>query len=84
MKTIHLLSAIAVAALLAGCGGGGGDTPAPVAASDAVPDSASTSAEGMTAWLAALSLEDAEAKEPLDASRFNPASAEEAEPLALN
>lgn len=83
MKTIHLLSAFVAAALLAGCGGGG-DAPAPVAASDSVPDSASTSAEGMASWLTALSQEDAETKEPLDASRFNPAAADGDEPQKLN
>jgi hypothetical protein len=83
MKTIHLLGAVVAATLLAGCGGGGGEAPAP-AASDTVPDSASMSAEGMTAWLSALAREDAESKEPLDVGRFNPASAEDTEPQVLN
>lgn len=83
MKTSSSMIVLVAAALLAGCGGGGGD-PAPIAASDAVPDAASASAEGMVAWIAALGGEDTESKEPLDLVRFNPAAADDTEPLALD
>ena len=77
-----LLAATGAALLLAACGGGGGvDLPAP---SDAVPDSANASPEGMVRWLQALAEdEQADAKEPVDATRFAPPRPDDAEPVAL-
>jgi ABC-type glycerol-3-phosphate transport system substrate-binding protein len=83
MKTKTLLAAFAAATLLAACGGGGGD-PAPVAASDAVPASASQSDAGLMAWLKALVAGDAQGKEPLDMSSFQPTAADDSEPVALD
>jgi hypothetical protein len=70
-----------VVVLAAACGGGNDSTP--VAATDAVPDSASQSALGMTTWLKALSNDPTEVKEPLDVTTFAPAASESTEPEAL-
>lgn len=70
-----------VVVLASACGGGNDTTP--VAATDAVPDSASQSAVGLTAWLKALSNDPTELKEPLDLASFAPVASETAEPEAL-
>lgn len=67
-----------VVVFVTACGGGNDTTP--VAATDAVPDSASQSAAGMTAWMKALSNDPTEVKEPLDVARFAPPASETAEP----
>ena len=70
-----------VVVIVSACGGGNDTTP--VAATDAVPDSASQSAAGMTGWLTALSKDATDVKEPLDVARFTPAPSETAEPETL-
>ncbi len=86
-KRIFLLGqAFAVAALLAACGGGGDDTmppappPPPPGPLEQVPDSASASTAGMSAYLATLSTLAPEDKDPVDVSSFNPPSPDDAEP----
>jgi hypothetical protein len=78
-----LIVAAAAALLLAACGGGGNGVDDVPAASDAVPDSASASVEGMVRWMKALAAEDNEGREPLDAARFAPPKPDDAEPVAL-
>lgn len=79
-QTQWMLSLVVV--LATACGGGNDSTPV-AAATDAVPDSASQSAAGMTAWLKALSNDPTEVKEPLDVARFAPPVSEAAEPETL-
>jgi hypothetical protein len=78
------LFAAAAALSLGGCGGHSA-SPAPASAStadplSAVPGSASQSVDGMVGYLAALATLDADAREPVDASRFNPPVPEDSEP----
>jgi hypothetical protein len=83
MNTLTRLALCVTVALVSACGGGS-PAPAPVAASDAVPDAASQSAQGMADWMTQLAGDTtAEAKAPLDVSRFVPPTAEDAEPVAL-
>lgn len=86
MNKPSLIAVFTAAALLAGCGGGGSDaTPVPPpAATDAVPDSASASAQGLKSYLMALSRLLPEDAEPLDLSGFAPQTSDDAEPEAVD
>jgi len=81
-----LISVFSCVALLSACGGGSDDapSPAPPAATDAVPDSASASAAGLKDYLMALSTMLVEDKEPVDLSRFTPPTPEDTEPEPLS
>jgi|EndMetStandDraft_4_1072995.scaffolds.fasta_scaffold389929_2 hypothetical protein len=85
MKKSSLIAGAAVAVLLAGCGGGGGGDamPAPPAATDAVPASASQSVAGMMGYLVALAAAMADEKEALDVSAFAPPQPDDAEPATV-
>jgi hypothetical protein len=72
---------VAGAALVAACGGGGGDVPS--LPTDVVPDSASASPGGMTDWLMALAATAPEDQEALDISRFTPPRPDDTEPVPL-
>ena len=86
MNKPSLIAVFTSAALLAGCGGGGSDAPAapPPAATDAVPDSASASTQGLKSYLMALSKLLPEDAEPLDLSSFAPQTSDDAEPEAVD
>jgi len=77
----NLLLSASMALLLAACGGGS-DAPPPDPTA-AVPDSASQSSAGMTAWLEQLAGASADSKDPVDATRFTPPTPEDTEPEAL-
>ena len=83
MKRIAFLAAVAAVASLAGCGGGGSSS-APVAATDAIPASATQSAQGLTNYLVDLSKDDSETKDPLDLSNFVPATSDTDEPQPVS
>jgi hypothetical protein len=73
---------------LAACGGGGGyaEPVAPPAAIDALPVTAAQSAEGLASYLTALaqvSVEVADAHEPLALGDFAPTLVDDAEPVAV-
>ena len=72
--------ALVSALLLVACGGGG---DAALAATDAVPDSASASSEGMVAYLDQLAKALPDDREPLDIVGWKPPTSETAEPVAL-
>jgi hypothetical protein len=82
IATLAVLLAAVVG--LAACGGGGGDSPPPPAVTDAIPDSASQTLDGMTGYLSALTAAEADDKEPLALDRFAPQQSETDEPRALN
>ena len=84
-NTTTLITVFAAAALLAGCGGGGGSTemPAP-AATDAVPDSASATTQGLRVYLSDLSAMPVDTKEPLDLGTFAPKTSDDTEPDAVS
>ena len=74
--------ALAATAVLSACGGGSGtpaDMPAP-AATDAVPSSASASAQGLKNYLVDLSAMPVNTKEPVDLGSFAPKTTENTEP----
>ena len=79
-KSTQLLCSAAAAVLVAACGGGSGDAPAPPAATDAVPASASQSVPGLMSYLGALTVIVAEDKESLDVSNFTPPQPDDTEP----
>ncbi len=85
MNRIHIGVIAAAALALTGCffGGGGNDAPVPPLAGDAVPESASKSAQGMVDWIVALAGEDTGTRDPVDAAPFAPPLPEDAEPLPL-
>ena len=78
----NVFVALACAALLGACGGGGGDTPV-TPSTDAVPDEASTSATGMSDWLKLLAATAPEDREALDVARFAPPQPDDTEPVAV-
>jgi hypothetical protein len=79
----HLFACVfGAAALLAGCGGGGGDeTPAPTAQ---VPASANASVGGFIAYLKALVAAPASMLEPVDVSGVVPPTDETSEPQVVD
>ena len=81
MQTFLIICAAAF--MTSACGGGSSNDSPPPAATDAVPDSASQSADGMNAWLTALSNDATDVKEPLDLARFTPRTSDDTEPSAL-
>ena len=83
MKTTTTLVCLAAALLAGACGGGGGDAPPPPA-TEAIPDSASQTLDGMTGYLTALVASPADDKEPLSLDRFAPRVSETDEPRSLN
>ena len=84
MNKTNLLLCSVAAVLLAACGGGGsGDAPAPPAATDAVPASASQSVPGLMSYLGALTVIAAEDRESLDVSSFTPPQPDDTEPETL-
>ena len=75
---------LAVAALLAACGGGGAPAgPAEAGPLDAVPTSAGQSATGMAGYLKALSVLAPEDREPLAVDGFAPPAPDDAEPVPV-
>jgi ABC-type glycerol-3-phosphate transport system substrate-binding protein len=83
MKKTTLLLCSAAAVLLAACGGGSDETPAPPAATDSVPTSASQSVPGLMSYLLALTVIAAEDKESLDVSSFSPPQPDDTEPETM-
>jgi len=86
MNHTNFLTLCVATALLGACGSSD-DASAPVppvAASDAIPDTASQSAAGMVSWINRLAAEEAQAKEALDVAKFAPPTADNTEPLVLN
>jgi predicted small lipoprotein YifL len=79
MKKLTLSCVAAASLALAACGGGG----SPPAATDAVPDSASQSSQGMVDYLLALAKDKSETKEALDVSKWIAPTSETEEPVAL-
>ena len=76
------LALAALAAGLAGCGGGSSEeTPVMPAATDDVPTSATASAGAYTSFAAALSSSDT--AKPLDISKTRPPTSETAAPMPL-
>ncbi len=80
MRTRTLIVAAAMLLGLAACGGGGDAAPA---VTDAVPDEASASAEGMTQWLSQVAATAPEDREPLATARFAPPQPDDTEPVPL-
>ena len=84
MNRKHLLAGLfSSVALLSGCGGGSDDTPPPApapSATDAVPPTASESAQGMKNYLSELGTMLVEDKEPVDVSSFTPPVSDDTEP----
>ena len=85
MRRMSTLSvAIAVAGLLSACGGGSDSAPPPAEANE-VPASASASSAGMVAYMMTMSAaSDADAREPVDLTGFDPVRPEEEDPEAVN
>jgi hypothetical protein len=81
MKKLTLSSVAAASLLLAACGGGDGGSPP--AATDAVPETASRSSQGMVDYLLALAKDKTETKEALDVSKWVPPTSETEEPVPL-
>ena len=91
MKRIPtLLCLVAAAAALAGCFGGGDDSPAPVPVPvpadplAAVPDAATQSVAGTLDYLDTLSKNNTETREAIDVSAVVLPTSETTEPQALN
>lgn len=83
MKKTYL-AALAVAAILAACGGGGdGNTTTP-APTDQVPASASASADGFIAYLKALVASAADMLEPVDTSAVQAKTDDVGEPQVVD
>lgn len=80
---LNLIALFSTVALLAGCGGGSDDPappPPPPAATDAVPESASASAQGLKKYLSDLSMDTTDTKDALELTSFDPKLVEDAEP----
>lgn len=80
MKKSWIL-AMAVATVLAGCGGGDDNTPA---VTEAVPPSASASNMGFIEYLKQLVVASADMLEPVDVSSVTPPTDDTAEPTPVN
>ncbi len=80
-KRIVLASSLAAGLVLGACGGGD-DSPAPPAATDAVPDTASASVGGFIDYLKALVVSSADLLEPVDVSAVTPPVDDTSEPDA--
>ena len=76
-----LTLAFSAAAVLAGCGGGGNDTP-PV--TEAVPASASESSSGFLGYVKALVASQADTLEPVDVSAVTPPADDAGEPVTVD
>ena len=84
MKNLERFLMLALTSvLLAACGGGGYDVPAPGPA-EAVAPGASESAAGLARYLNDLAAAAADDKEPVDLSTFTPKLPEDTEPEALS
>ena len=81
MRTKATLAAVAVAALVAACGGS--DDPKPPATS-AVPPSASASIDGFIAYLKELVVSAADMLEPVDTSMVTGPTDETSEPQKVD
>jgi len=97
MNKKTLMSLAASLLVLAACGGGGGgddgspatNNPPPVTqmpdpVADTPPDSASQTAEGLTAYLETLAGASSDTAEALDLSKFLPPKSETAEPTPVS
>ena len=84
MRRLTFVStAIAVAGLLAACGGGSSD-PTPPAQANEVPASASATSAGLVAYLGTMSAaSDADTRDPVDLTGFDPVHPEDADPEAV-
>ena len=78
MNIRNRMACVAAVLVLGACGGGGGDDAPEV--TEAVPDSASASVDGMKRWLALLTATTPEDREPVDAARFAPPRPDDTEP----
>jgi hypothetical protein len=76
---------LAVALVLAACGGGGSDAAPPQAADPllAIPASASQSVPGMVSYLQSVQPLDAESRDPVSLDAYSAPIAEVMEPIAL-
>ena len=79
MKRSHV-AALAVAAMLAACGGGGSDAVPVPGPTEQVPPSASASADGFITYLKALVASAADMLEPVDTSGVIPQTDDVNEP----
>ena len=85
-KQASLAMLFSSVALLSGCGGGGDAPapPAPTAASDAIPPTATATTAGFTMYLVDLNKDQPENKEALDVASFAPVLDDTGEPEAVN
>ena len=83
MKTSYV-AALAVAAILAACGGGGSDAVPVPGPTEQVPASASASSDGFITYLKALVASAADMLEPVDTSGVIPQSDDVNEPQVVD